>query len=117
MIKSVQWEMQMYTNEMIFVTGQAKPSKEDAINSVYQVFSLCVVIDRNSNIILKSDCTFTLDLTRKFFSSILDGKNIIEDYDHILGQIKSRFYALSQKTCIVAFKDVHNKYKMIQNKI
>lgn len=107
----------MYTKETIFITGQAKPSKEDAINSVYQVFSLCVVIDRNSNIILKSDCTFTLNLTRSFFSSILDGKNIIEDYDEILEQMKTRFYALSQKTCMVAFKDAHNKYKMIKNKI
>ena len=58
--------IKIYSPTTIFLTGQAKPSKDDAISTVYQVFSLCMIIDTKTDKILDVSCTATLDMTREF---------------------------------------------------
>lgn len=37
-----------YDTNIIFITGKAKPSSDDAINSMYNIFSLYLVIDKKN---------------------------------------------------------------------
>ena len=99
-----------YPKNTIFVTGTARPIKEDVINNVYQVLSLSLVIDKNTNIILDADATTILDITRNFLKEILIGKDFIEDIEQ---ELRDRFFALIQKPLIASLKDAHNKYRMI----
>lgn len=101
-----------YPDSSVFVTGQAKPSKEDAISSVYQIFSLSLVVDKHTDTIIQVACTTAMMETRDFISSLLCGKNLITDMDLMLDSIKTRFFALVQKTLIVALKDAQNRYLM-----
>lgn len=102
-----------YTNSTVFVTGQAKPSKEDAIAAVYQVFSLTLIIDTKTDCIVDLSCTSTLEETKDFVRSLLCGKNIITEIEEMIIEIKTRFFALIQKALIVALKDARNRYLMI----
>jgi len=97
---------------MIFVTGQAKPGKEDAINNVYQVYSLSLIIDPQTDIIHDLACTCAFEMTNQFLRSMICGKNFLTDKDEIIAEVKSRFLAISQKTFLAAFKDAQNRYLM-----
>ena len=95
---------------MVFVTGQAKLGKEDAISSVYQVYSLSLVIDAQTDIIHDLTCTCAFEMTNNFLRAMICGKNFITDKDHIISDVKKRFLAIPQKTFMAAFKDAHNRY-------
>jgi len=103
----------IYAKNMIFITGQARPIKEDVINNVYQVLSLGLVIDKETNIIVDVDCTTVMDLTKNFIREILIGRNFIMDINDIEHEIRERFFGLIQKPLIVSLKDANNRYRMI----
>lgn len=101
-----------YSQTSIFITGQAMPSKGDAINIVYENFSLCLIVESKTDIIVNMFCTTALDETQEFLSQIIRGKNLITDVDEIVEVLRSRFLAIMQKPLIVALKDAQNKYVM-----
>lgn len=103
----------IYSKNMIFITGQARPIKDDVINNVYQVLSFGLVIDRNTDIIVDVDCTTVMDLTKNFIREILVGRNFVTDINYIELEIKERFFGLIQKPLIVSLKDANNRYRMI----
>lgn len=102
-----------YSDSTLFITGQAKPSSEDAINSLYHIFSLSLIVDKNTDIIVDLACNTIMDETEDFIRILLCGKNIVTGLDCMIETIKTRFYALIQKTLIVALKDAQNRYLMI----
>jgi len=101
------------SKNMIFITGQARPLKDDVINNVYQVLSLSLIIDRETNIIVDADCTTVMSLTSNFIKEIIIGRNIITDINDIEHEIRERFFGLIQKPLIVSLKDAYNRYRMI----
>jgi hypothetical protein len=103
----------IFPESTIFLTGQARPSNEDAINAVYQTFSLCLIIDKDTDRIVDLACTTVMNETEDFVRTLLCGKNIISELDIMIENIKNRFFALIQKSLIVALKDAHNRYLMI----
>ncbi len=102
-----------YGNSVIFLTGQAKPSREDAISAVYSVFSLCLFIDTKTDTILDLACTTAMDETEEFVRILLVGHDIVNDLDVMVEALRTRFFALVQKTLIVALKDAQNRYLML----
>ena len=52
-----------YLENTVFVTGQSKPSKDDVISSSYSVFSLCVIIDKETDRIVDIACNTIMDET------------------------------------------------------
>ncbi len=103
-----------YSKNTVFVTGQARPIKDDVINNVYQVLTLSLIIDRESNIIIDADINTVLNITKKFIQEIILGKNIVSDIDSIESEIRERFFGLIQKPLIVSLKDACNRYNMIK---
>ena len=102
-----------YSDSVIFLTGQAKPGKEDAISTVYSVFSLCLFIDTKTDEIVDLACTTVMDETEAFIRQLLVGRNIVSELDVMTDCLKKRFFALVQKTLIAALKDAQNRYLMI----
>jgi len=102
-----------YSDSVIFLTGQAKPGKEDAISTVFSVFSLCLFIDTKTDTIVNLSCTTAMEETEDFLRMLLVGRNIVADLETMIDVLKKRFFALVQKTLIVALKDAQNRYLMI----
>ncbi|MDY2647590.1 MAG: DUF3870 domain-containing protein [Pyramidobacter porci] len=102
-----------YNDSTIFLTGQARPGKEDAISTVYSVFSLCLFIDTKTDCIVNVACTTVMDETEDFIRKLLLGKNIVTELEAMIVSLRQRFFALVQKTLIVALKDAQNRYLML----
>ena len=99
-----------YPSDSIFVTGVAKVSREDVINTLYGTFTLSLVIQRNTGLILHCSANMIMADTIAFLQDILIGKNLLKDMDRMVEEIRSRFLALSQKAVIAALKDAQNNF-------
>ena len=99
-----------YPPDSIFVTGVAKVSRDDVINSMYGTFSLSLVIDRKTGDILHCSANMIMADTISFLQDILIGKNLLNDMDKLVQELRQRFLALSQKAVIAALKDAQNHY-------
>ncbi len=99
-----------YSKSTVLVTGHAKPVKEDAINAVYQVLSLSVVIDTETDRIVGVSCTMVMREPESFISELFIGKNILTDMELICQSVTDRFLSIAQRPLIVALKDVQNRY-------
>jgi len=101
-----------YNVNTIFITGSAKPSNEDAIKNVYQVFSLSLIVDTRTDIIVDLCCTAVMSKTEDFIRDMLVGVNLVTEVNDAVKTIRRRFMALVQKTLIVALRDAQNRYFM-----
>ncbi|SCM82425.1 conserved hypothetical protein [uncultured Sporomusa sp.] len=106
-----------YAPNTIFITGQAKPSKEDAISTVYNVFFLSFIVDTETDLIVDVTCNTVRTMTQDFIRSLLIGQNLANGIDGMVRDIQQRFFGLVQKTLIVALKDAHNRYMMVKKNI
>lgn len=102
----------MYEKDTILVVGQAKPSREDAIYNLHGEFYISLVLEKESGKILDVECNAILSVTRNFVASMLIGKSIKTDLEEIEKEIRSRYYALTQKPLIACVKDAYNRYMM-----
>lgn len=102
-----------YLENTVFITGQSKPSKDDVISSTYSVFSLCVIIDRETDRIVDIACNTIMDETEDFIRDMLCSRNIVKELDIMIDTIQSRFFALIQKALIAALKDAQNRYFIV----
>lgn len=102
-----------YLENTVFVTGQSKPGKGDIISSSYAVFSLCIIIDKETDRIVDIACNTIMDETEQFIRDMLCSKNIITELDKMIEIIQNRFFALIQNALIAALKDAQNRYFMI----
>ncbi|UUX33570.1 DUF3870 domain-containing protein [Fundicoccus culcitae] len=101
-----------YSDNSVYITGQGRIGKNDAIGSVYSIFALSLIIDRDTEIIEDVDCTAALGLTGAFVRQLMVGKRIIADADEIIKQIQERFFGTSRNALLTAFKDSVNRYKI-----
>lgn len=102
-----------YSSSTIFVTGSARPGKDDAISSAYNTFFVSLIIDKETHIIVNATCNAVREMTQDFIKMLLVNRNLITELDLIVQDIQERFFGLVQKTLIVALKDAHNRYIMI----
>lgn len=102
-----------YPSDSIFVTGVAKVSREDVINTLYGTFTLSLVIQRDTGLILHCSANMIMADTIAFLQDILIGKNLLKDMDWMVEELRSRFLALSQKAVIAALKDAQNHFLMV----
>jgi hypothetical protein len=86
----------------------------DAINTMYNTFSLCLIVETADNDkIINLVCTTVMGETEEFIRQIICGHSLVKDVDEIIDILKRRFHALVQKTLIVALKDAQNRYFML----
>lgn len=100
----------LYKENTILVVGQAKPSREDAIYSLHGEFYISLVVERDTGRILDVECNTILSVTRNFVASMLIGKNLVTDMEFLEREIRTRYFALTQKPLIACLKDASNRY-------
>lgn len=100
----------VHSDTSVLVTGHAKPLKDDAIHTVYQVFSLSLIVETKTDCILDLACTTVMEESEEFIRMIFRNKNIVMDMEELMDQIRRRFLTQAQKPLIVALKDAQNRY-------
>lgn len=99
-----------YPEHSILVVGQAKPSREDAIYNTHGEFYISMVLEPDTGRILDVECNTILEVTRAFVADIFIGRSLKTDTAAIEQEIRSRYFALTQKPLIACMKDASNRY-------
>ena len=92
------------------MVGQAKPSRDDAIYMTHGEFYISLVVERDSGWILDVECNTILSVTSDFVASMFVGKNLKTDLQVLEAEIRSRYFALTQKPLIACMKDAYHRY-------
>lgn len=103
-----------YGKGTVFITGVAKPAKDDPIASIYEVFFISLIVDKNTDRIVNIACNTASNMTGDFIRSLLIGRNIVNDLEVMEEEIRNRFFGLVQKALIVSLKDAYNRYTMVK---
>ena len=103
-----------YGKDTVFITGVAKPAKDDPIASTYEVFFISLIVDKNTDQIINLACNTASEMTEDFIRSLIIGRNIIEDLRAMEEEIRGRFFGLVQKALVVSLKDAYNRYMMVK---
>ena len=102
-----------YSSTTVFITGVAKPAKDDPIANDYQVFFLSLVVDKETDMIVDATCNTARDMTKDFIRSLLVNCNLATELGDMVTDIRRRFHGLAQKPLIVALKDAYNRYVLL----
>lgn len=102
-----------YGKSTVFVTGVAKPAKDDPIASLYEVFFVSLIVDQSNDTIINAACNTASHMTEDYIRSLLVGRNVKTEVEIMVQEIRNRFFGLLQKALIVALKDAHNRYMMV----
>lgn len=105
-----------YAPSTVFVTGLARPSKDDPIAILHQVFFLSLIVDRETDIIVNVACNTVRVMTEDFIRLLLIGKSLSREMDDMVEAIRERFFGTAQKTLIASLKDAHNRYMLIKKR-
>lgn len=104
-----------YPKDAILVVGQAKPSRADAIYQTHGEFYISLVLERDTGRILDMTCNTILDVTAEFVRDMLVGKRLPDDLPALETEIRTRYFALTQKPLIACLKDAANRYRAALN--
>ena len=105
-----------YEKNTILIVGQAKPSREDAIYSLHGEIYISLVLEKKSGTIINMDCNTILGVTRDFVADMIVGKSLKTDMELLEKEIRSRYFAMTQKPLIACLKDACNRYAMVLEK-
>ena len=100
-----------FSARSILVVGQARPAKEDAISLTHGEFYLALELDRDSGRIREAECNTILNLPRAFVRQLLVGHFLPRDLPFLEKEIRSRYFALTQRPLIACLRDASNRYE------
>lgn len=103
-----------YGANTVLVVGGAKPSREDAIYNTHGEFYISLVLERDTGRIVDMGCNTIVGVTEQFVRELLIGRRIPEDVPALEQEIRSRYFALTQRPLIAALKDAANRFKAVR---
>lgn len=102
-----------YPKDAILVVGGAKPSREDAIYATHGEFYISLVLNPGDGRILDMGCNTIIGVTAEFVRQLLVGRRLVEDLPELEAEIRSRYFALTQKPLIASLKDAANRFRTV----
>lgn len=94
----------------IYVTGEAKSPSNNPITSQYGLFFVGLVVETETHVIVRADCTATLALTVEFVRELLEGRSLLEE-DALVETIIDRYHGSSQRAMTAAVRAAAAKYR------
>ncbi|NLB81842.1 MAG: DUF3870 domain-containing protein [Clostridiaceae bacterium] len=96
----------------ILITGYAKLPQGITAKELYSAIVLAVVVEKQSGIIVASECSLVTELAKKFVRDILVGSSL-NDLDEIEQKFKRHYYGSARKAILSAVKNCAEKYRQI----
>ncbi len=95
----------------VFVTGYSRLPHGITASELYTVMCVGLLIDTNTNIIEKAECSLVTALARYVFEEIVVGKNI-NDMELIIDSMEKIYHGSAKKSLISCLKLCNEKYRM-----
>lgn len=96
----------------ILITGYAKLPQGITAKELYSVIAVGVIVEKQTGVIIDSDCSLATKIAKDFVHSILKGCSL-NDIDYIEKKFKKYYYGSARKAIISAVKTCAEKYKQI----
>ncbi|MEY8000876.1 DUF3870 domain-containing protein [Clostridium sp. Mt-5] len=106
----------MYTENTVYIVGNAKTNVDNAITIRFNSFYIGFVVDLNTDKILDLNSSSTLKATDEFIRSLLINRSLKVFDNELERQVIKRYHGSSQRAIIVAYKDGIKKYNEIKKK-
>ena len=94
----------------IYLTGEAKSPTNNPITTQWGLFFIGLVVNTETHVIERADCTATLALTAEFVRELLEGSSLLED-DDLVDTITARYHGSSQRALAAAVRNASAKYR------
>ncbi len=103
--------------DTIFIPGYAKLPDGITAREIFSVVGIGLEIDGEEGVIVAADCTLATDVAKRFFSKIVEGKKLVEDYEYIVHEVEMRYHGNAQKSLISALRIARDKYTVYRDKM
>lgn len=97
-------------NNRLLVAGFAQLPKGTPLYEVQKTIACVLIIDTESDIIVKSSFSFIMDLTNDFISSLVEGKSVKNGIDEIVEEIEAYFHVPPQRAIIQSLRSAYDRY-------
>jgi hypothetical protein len=92
------------------VCGYAKLPHTTAAAQVYQMVTIVVLVDRQTDTIEQASITLITDVARSFVEGLLVGSNLLDDQEHFLEEMEANYGGGAQKAVKQAYRDLCERY-------
>ncbi|CAM4127241.1 DUF3870 domain-containing protein [Helcobacillus massiliensis] len=94
----------------IYLTGEAKSPTNNPITSKWGLFFVGLIVNNETHVIVRADCSATLGLTVDFIRELLEGRSLLDD-DALVDTITTRYHGSSQRALAAAVRNAAAKYR------
>lgn len=107
--------MLMFSENTIYIVGNAKSQQNNPITHQYGQFFIGFVVERETGKIVTCGTSSTIQVTNDFIASMFIGKSLQDDVQSMKEHLENRYFGSSQKAILVAYKDAQKKFSRILN--
>ncbi len=92
------------------VAGYAKLPQATAAAQVYQMVTMVLLVDKNTDEVLDASVTLVTPVARTFVEALLVGSNLVTEQDAFLAEISANYGGGAQRAIKQAYKDLCERY-------
>ena len=94
-----------------FFTGYARLPEGITASEMYGLVGIALEVEDDTGMIVAADCTLATGLGRDFFSRLVVGFRLDEDFECMVSQVRSRYHGSAQKAVLTALRITRDKYR------
>ncbi len=105
--------MANFPADSVFICEAAQVSTDNPITHRYRFLLLTLVVERKSGVIVDAEINSICNLTTKFVQDLMIGYSLRIDLQHIIDDIRSRYYGESSKSLVYALNACAKKFLLL----
>ncbi len=106
----------MTDSSLILISAYAKLPANITVEEVYKTMVVAVVIDTDTDSIIKAEASLVTDVSKNFIASLLIGYKMEQGPNRLLEQFDETYYGHSKKAIETAIKMIFNKYEEVKSR-
>jgi hypothetical protein len=95
---------------MCVVCGYAKLPQATAAAQVYQMLTIAVLVDKNTDLVQTASVSLITPVARGFVEQLLTGSNLLVDQDTFLDELRVNYAGGAQRAVRQAYRDLCERY-------
>jgi hypothetical protein len=95
---------------MCVACGYAKLPQATAAAQVYQMLTIAVLVDRNTDIVQTASVSLITPVARGFVEQLLVGSNLLTEQDVFLEELRLNYAGGAQRAVRQAYRDLCERY-------
>ena len=95
----------------LFFTGYARLPAGITASEMFRVVGIGLEVDPDTGEVIEADCTLATEVGRRFFSRLVEGQRLDEDFQCIVREVEERYQGNAQKAMVTALKIAREKFR------